>query len=127
MRHLTLNKVSTAKPAAETVFSLKPSCRNVIATFDVTHIDADTSMMCVMVGPSDICVIRLNHSAKTYKQAEIDLRELGGGWNREGPLVFVEGERVRMVNSKGKYRLLKFLGSCLILNLDHETLTVTSS
>ena len=41
--------------------------------------------------------------------------------------MFVEGERVQMVNSKGKYRLLKFLGSCLILNLDHETLTVKSS
>ena len=65
-------------------------------------------MMGVMVGPSDICVIRLNHSVKTYKQAEIDLREVGGGWFGEGPLVFIEGERVRMVNSKGKYRLLKF-------------------
>lgn len=128
VRHLTLNKASSAKLAAETVFSLKPSCRNVIATFDVAHIDADTSMMCVMVGPSDICVIRLNHSAKTYKQAEIDLREIGGGWAGEGPpLVFFEGDRIRMVNSKGKYRLLKFLGSCLILNLDHETLTVKSS
>jgi hypothetical protein len=127
VRHLTQNKAATAKVAAETVFSLKPSCRNVIATFDVAHMDADTSMMCVMVGTSDICVIRLNHSAKTYKQAEIDLREVGGGWIGEGPLVFVEGQRVRMINSKGKYRLLKFLGSCLILNLDHETLTVKSS
>ena len=127
VRHLTLNKASGAKVAGETVFSLKPSCKNVIATFDVAHMDEDTSMMCVMVGQSDICVIRLNHSAKTFKQAEIDLREVGSGWIGESPLIFVESGRIRMVNSKGKHRLLKFLGTCLILTLDHETLLVKSS
>jgi hypothetical protein len=64
-----------SKPA-ETVFSLKPSCRHLISKFEVFSIDVNTSLMAVMVGASDICVMRLNHQMKTFKQIELDLKKV---------------------------------------------------
>lgn len=52
---------------SETVFSLKPSCRSVIAKFEVFSYDQSISIMAVMVGSSDLCVMKLNHRAKTFK------------------------------------------------------------
>lgn len=63
---------------AETVFSLKPTCRNLISRFQVFSLscDPDISLLCVMVGDRDLCIMKLNHLSKTFKQAEIDLQSL---------------------------------------------------
>ena len=32
--------------------------------------------MCVMVGEADLCIMKLNHKNKTFKQAELDLQSI---------------------------------------------------
>ncbi len=71
---------------AETVFSLKPTCRNVISKFEVFSLssDPDISLLCVMVGDRDLCVMKLNHMSKTFKQAEIDLLSIEETFKGQG-------------------------------------------